>query len=231
MTLLDAICPGSGDQVYFLGDLIDRGPSSAQVVDFVRKSSYPCLLGNHEQLLLEAFPGGKVHDPALQAWLFSGGRATVSSYNDLDLLVEHWHWARNLPLYLDLGDVWLVHAGVNPHLLVEEQTAQELCWIREEFHSSRTPYFPDKLIVTGHTITFTLPGVNPGELAQGEGWIDIDTGAYHPRSGWLTGLDITNRMVYQAHVFRGEVRVLHLEEAAVKVEPTRVLAHRQALRL
>jgi len=44
--------PGS-DEVYFLGDLIDRGPQSAQVVDFVQSSSYHCLLGNHEQMLLE----------------------------------------------------------------------------------------------------------------------------------------------------------------------------------
>jgi serine/threonine protein phosphatase 1 len=231
ISLLTAIAPASDDQVYFLGDLIDRGPQSSQVVDFVRNSPYLCLLGNHEQLLLESFPTGEVHEPALQAWLYSGGRATVSSYKDVDLLMEHLQWMATLPTYLDLDDIWLAHAGLHPELPVEQQTPQELCWIREEFHSSQTAYFPDKLIITGHTITFTLPGVAPGELAQGQGWIDIDTGAYHPRSGWLTGLDITNQKVYQFNVFQHTLRILPLEEATAKVEPNRVLAHRQALRL
>ena len=86
-----------------------------------------------------------------------------------------------------------------------KQTTEQLCWVRDEFHSIRQPYFPDKLIIIGHTITFTLPGVSPGKLAQGQGWLDIDTGAYHPKSGWLTGLDITNRRVYQVNVFQHKV--------------------------
>ncbi|NEP44268.1 MAG: serine/threonine protein phosphatase, partial [Okeania sp. SIO2H7] len=56
IALLEAIAPGKKDEVYFLGDLIDRGPKSAQVVDFVRKSPYKCLLGNHEHMMLNAMP-------------------------------------------------------------------------------------------------------------------------------------------------------------------------------
>ena len=48
MTLLEAIAPGRNDMVYFLGDLIDRGPKSSQVVEFVKNSPYQCILGNHE---------------------------------------------------------------------------------------------------------------------------------------------------------------------------------------
>lgn len=81
-----------------------------------------------------------------------------------------------MPTHLDLGDIWLVHAGIDPRIPLAEQTAEQFCWVREEFHSMRQPYFPNKLIVVGHTITFTLPGVRPGELAQGQGWLDIDTG-------------------------------------------------------
>lgn len=231
MKLLEAISPGSDDQVYFLGDLIDRGPQSAQVIDFVRQNRYHCLLGNHEQLLLESFPQGQIFNPALQAWLYSGGRATVASYGDAALLLEHLNWLRTLPIYLDLGDYWLVHAGVHPRLPLDQQTTQEFCWIREEFHSTTRPYFADKLIITGHTITFTLPGVTPGALAQGCGWLDIDTGAYHPKSGWLTGLDLANQKVYQVNVFKHCSRTLPLAEAVVQVKPEQVIAHRQALKL
>lgn len=229
MRLMEAIAPNQQDQVYFLGDLIDRGPKSAQVVNFVRDSGYTCLLGNHEQLLLEAIPNGNICQPALQAWLYSGGQTTVSSYETPSLLIEHLDWLRTLPVYLDLGDIWLVHAGVYPNLRIEEQSAQEFCWVREEFHSMTEPYFKDKLIITGHTITFTLPNVSPGALAKGQGWLGIDTGAYHPKSGWLTGLDITNQKVYQVNVFRNQKRVLPLSEAVVQVNPNQVGHHRRQL--
>lgn len=226
IALLDAIAPDSDDQVYFVGDLIDRGPKSAQVVKFVRESPYHCLLGNHEQMLLDVVGDGEVNGAALQGWLYSGGNSTVSSYGDGGILEEDIDWIATLPTYLDLGDIWLVHAGVHPQIPLEKQTADEFCWIRDEFHRMRQPYFRNKLIITGHTITFTLPGVAPGQLAQGNGWLDIDTGAYHQKSGWLTGLDVTNRLVYQVNVSRRRVRKMRLEEAVARVEPSQVVKRR-----
>jgi serine/threonine protein phosphatase 1 len=227
MTLLEAIAPGSEDQVYFLGDLVDRGPQSAEVVKFVQQSSYCCLLGNHEQMLLDTFATGQIHPPILQAWLYSGGQATLASYSEARIPPDVLDWIRTLPTYVDLGDFWLVHAGVHPQIPLEEQTTDQFCWIRHEFHSIPRPYFSDKLIITGHTITFTLPGVTPGKIAQGPGWLDIDTGGYHPRSGWLTGLDLTNALVYQVNVFKNNtVRTLPLEEAVQWVEPKKILARR-----
>lgn len=227
MKLLDAIALQSDDQLYFLGDLIDRGPKSSQVISFVRNGGYTCVLGNHEQMLLDALPDGKVLQAALQAWLYSGGHATVASYEKPDDLLNDVHWIRTLPTHLDLDDIWLAHAGVHPGLAIEDHTTQEYCWIREEFHSMAEPYFPNKLIITGHTITFTLPNVSPGAVAQGKGWLDIDTGAYHPKSGWLTGLDITNQLVYQFNVFHDVQRTMPLTEAVIQVEPKLVSARRQ----
>lgn len=229
MKLLDLISPGSDDQIYFVGDLIDRGPKSAQVVQFVRENEFNCVLGNHEQLLLDAFPGSKVSHLALRAWLQSGGQSTIASYSKPEILLENLDWMRTLPTHMDLGDIWLAHAGLHPRLPVHEQTTHEYCWIREEFHSMPKPYFPDKLIITGHTITFTLPGVAPGTLAQGQGWLDIDTGAYHPRSGWLTGVDMTHRLVHQVNVFQRKLRTLPLAEVTFQVEPAQVLTRRQLL--
>lgn len=222
MTLLEAIAPTSEDQVYFLGDLIDRGPKSSQVVNFVKDSSYQCLLGNHEQMLLNVFTNRHVPSSIVQGWLYSGGQATVASYQEATIPHEHLEWLKTLPTYLDLGDIFLVHAGVDPSIPIAEQTVEQLCWVRDKFHSMEKPYLPDKLIIVGHTMTFTLPGVNPGKLAQGQGWLDIDTGAYHPRSGWLTGLDITNQLVYQTNVFNHHFRTLPLKEAVTVVNPAKV---------
>jgi serine/threonine protein phosphatase 1 len=227
MALLEAIAPTSEDQVYFLGDLIDRGPHSAQVVNFVKRNNYPCLLGNHEQMLLSILTDDKSCSPRMQAWLYSGGQATVASYNEATIPEDHLDWFKTLPTYIDLGDIWLTHAGVDPSKSVIEQTADQLCWIREEFHSIKKPYFPDKQIIIGHTITFTLPGVSPGQLAQGQGWLGIDTGAYHPRSGWLTGLDITNQLVYQVNIFRNYLRALPLKDIAIAVDPAKIKVDRR----
>lgn len=227
MTLLEAIAPDSEDQLYFLGDLIDRGPKSSQVVDFVKNHNYPCLLGNHEQMLLNVLCNGRASTPAMQSWLYSGGQATVASYQEATIPHEHLEWFQELPTYLDLGDIWLTHAGVDPELPLTEQTAEEFCWIRDEFHSIEQPYFADKLIIIGHTITFTFPGVAPGQLAQGKGWLGIDTGAYHPRSGWLTGLDTTNDLVYQVNVFKKLVRTMPLQEAAIAIDPSQIKGDRR----
>lgn len=222
MILLEAIAPEANDQVYFLGDLIDRGAQSAEVVNFVQQSSYQCLLGNHEQMLLNVLTKRSGYEQMHQAWLYNGGYATINSYKEATVPQEHIEWMLNLPTYLDLGDVWLVHAGVDPKIELAQQTAEQLCWVRNEFLSIPQPYFVDKLIIIGHSITFTLPGVTPGKLAQGQGWLDIDTGAYHPKSGWLTGLDITNNLVYQVNVFERSVRTLPLAEAVTLVDSTRI---------
>lgn len=220
MTLLEMIAPTSSDNIYFLGDLIDRGPESSQVVKFVKESPYECLLGNHEQMLLNVMWEEDSSTSVVQNWLHSGGQATIASYQGGTIPQEDVEWLKSLPTYLDLGDVWLVHAGIDPNILLAEQTADQFCWVRDEFLSIDKPYFTDKLVIVGHTITFTLPDVAPGKLAQGEGWLDIDTGAYHPRSGWLTGFDITNNIVYQVNIFQDCQRTLSLEESVIRVKPT-----------
>jgi serine/threonine protein phosphatase 1 len=178
-------------------------------------------------MLLEIMTGKNTRSASMQGWLYNGGQATVASYRSGKIPQADIDWFESLPTYLDLGDFWLTHAGVDPHKTVSEQTLNELCWIRGEFHSMTQPYFPDKTIVAGHTITFTLPGVIPGNLAQGQGWIDIDTGAYHPRSGWLTGLDITNHLVYQANVFSHAVRILPWEEVITIIKPKELIGSRR----
>ncbi|MEM8778877.1 MAG: metallophosphoesterase family protein [Cyanobacteria bacterium P01_G01_bin.49] len=219
ISLLDAIALNSDDETYFLGDLIDRGPQSAQVVNFVMENGYTCLLGNHEYMLLETLGKGEIDTHQLQGWLQGGGYPTLISY-DHHIPQEHIDWMKTLPTHLDLGDVWLVHGGIDPRIPLHEQTAKQFCWIRDEFHAINRPYFEDKLIIIGHTITFTFPGVSPGKLVAGAGWLGIDTGAYHRKSGWLTGLDFTNQKVYQVHRQQKTTRILPLAEAVVSINPS-----------
>lgn len=227
-SLFDAICPNSEDEVYFLGDLIDRGPQSADVVNFVMKNGYNCILGNHEVMLLDVLGDGEIVPQAFQAWVQNGGYATINSYGH-KIPQEHIEWFRKLPLYIDLGDFWLVHAGIHPQIPIEEQTSDQFCWIREEFHSMIAPYFEDKLIITGHTITFTFPGVPSGKLAAGEGWLGIDTGVYHHTQGWLTALELNEPMVYQVNSFGKRFRKVSLEKATNQINPYQLFAKREQM--
>jgi serine/threonine protein phosphatase 1 len=218
IALFEAIAPNSEDEVYFLGDLIDRGAQSAKVVEFVIKNGYNCLLGNHEFMLLNVLGTGEIVPDAFEAWLHNGGYATVTSYGNR-IPQEHIDWFRTLPLYLDLGNFWLVHAGIHPQMPIEDQTSAQFCWIRDEFHSMSVPYFEDKLIITGHTITFTFPGVRAGKLVAGVGWLDIDTGVYHHNQGWLTALELNEAMVYQVNSFGKRFRKLSLDRAIHQINP------------
>ncbi|MGD1897028.1 MAG: metallophosphoesterase [Phormidesmis sp.] len=226
MRLVAMMAPTATDTLHFVGDLIDRGPRSAQVVEFVRQNNYPCVLGNHELLLLDAFPEQDPNLSAFQGWLNSGGQPTLTSYPSTEALLEHVDWLKTLPFYLDLGDILLVHAGLNPTRSLAEQTHTDFCWIRDDFHRSPTPYFEDKQIITGHTITFTLPGVSPGQIAQGPGWLDIDTGGYHPKSGWLTAVDIDHGLVFQTNTKTGARRMASLDSTTVQVDPAIVKTRR-----
>lgn len=211
--LLELIGPRTEDGIYFVGDLIDRGAGSAQVIHLVRQEGYHTLIGNHEHLLIQAMQD--YHELSesldLHPWYYSGGMETLASYGgNVERLEEDVRWLRHQPFYCDLGDFWLVHAGVRPHCTIAEQHEHDLCWIRGDFHAIEAPYFADKTIITGHTITFTFPNIEPGSVVQGQGWLDIDTGVYHPRSGWLTALDLDQQQVYQVNAYSQESRILPL---------------------
>lgn len=175
----------------YLGDYIDRGDESKDVIDILcRRLVYRnaiCLRGNHEALL-EAF----IEDAgAFQAWLNLGGRETLQSYglhaDPEDYAPEVWQAAfhatfpRTHSLFLQClrntyrcGDYLFVHAGIRPGVPLAQQTQEDMTWIRSEFLSSTTDH--GYIVVHGHT-----PVARP-EIYGNR--INIDTGAV--RSGMLT---------------------------------------------
>ncbi len=174
--------------IVFLGDLIDRGPHSAQVIERLRTTDWDYvkpvfLMGNHEEMLLRVLGGESeiVHD-----WLFYGGYQCAQSYgveigslptmapiDVVELLRDaippsHIAFMEGFVDSFKFGDYLFVHAGIRPGVPIERQTLQDLRWIREGFLDVARD---DGLVVVhGHTI------VDAPRLEDGR--IGIDTGAY-----------------------------------------------------
>ena len=182
-----------------VGDLIDRGPSSAQLVrefmKFTMMSARVLVLkGNHEAAMVEALSGNL---RTMGFWLEMGGDATLASWDvDRELIAARQlpevlraarkaiprdvlEWLDRLPLWYASGDYFFVHAGVRPGVALASQDGDDLLWIGEEFTESGDDH--GAVVVHGHSISDDGPVFRANRIG-------IDTGAY--RTGQLTALGV-----------------------------------------
>ena len=182
--------------VVFLGDYVDRGFQSFDVIEHLATFEMPgitpiFLRGNHEELMLQF-----MEDPVeAQLWLSVGGPSTLVSYGiDLqsedvagdilvasDLLIHkmpdhHVRFLKNLQTSWRLGDYFFVHAGLRPGVPLKAQRSRDMTTIRQEFTSSRHNF--GVCVVHGHT------GVKKPEYTGNR--IAVDTGAF--ATGVLTAV-------------------------------------------
>jgi len=184
--------------IVMLGDLIDRGPQSAQVVDFLIRSqpafaTMHFIMGNHEEVMLRSLADGA--DPRATGWLDYGGRETLESYGvpaevmDLSgwqlseeirryVPSEHLGFMASFVDHVMFGEYLMVHAGIRPGIPLKDQRRKDLRWIREPFLLDDTDH--GFIVVHGHTISADVE-FRPNRIG-------IDTGAY--RTGTLTALGL-----------------------------------------
>ena len=169
-----------------LGDYVDRGPQSRGVIERLAVNPFPtpyvALKGNHEYLL-ETF----LADPETGShWCEQGGLETLASYgivvrepDETDfaeirkrfmaaLPARHLKFLRGLTLSVSHGKYFFCHAGVRPGVPLEQQSAEDLLWIRRTFLYSTADF--GKIVVHGHT-PLPAPDVRPNQIG-------IDTGAF-----------------------------------------------------
>ena len=190
--------PAPKTLLVFVGDLVDRGPSSAQVIERLRcyrrdRVKPVFILGNHEEVLLRILSGDS---SVVDSWLKFGGLQCLQSYGvtlasirgrSAEQVVEivrarvppeHVEFLESFADSCRFGDYLFVHAGIRPGVEVDQQSQVDLRWIRDPFlFDERDHGF---VVVHGHTIT--------DEVDERPNRIGIDTGAY--RSGVLTALAI-----------------------------------------
>ena len=183
--------------VVCVGDYIDRGPRSADVLRWLKRLNdefgdrFVCLMGNHELMLLQFLRNPIRYG---ERWFRYGGLQTLASYgvgrsgqyNDHDVRdalqeamgLEMTDWIAQLPYFWVNGNVAVVHAGADPEVPIDLQSTEALCWGHDAF--LETPRSDGFWVAHGHTIVDEPRAVN--------GRISVDTGAY--ATGRLTAAHI-----------------------------------------
>ncbi len=195
-TLLALIKPSAADTIIALGDYVDRGPDSRGVVELLLALEKDCtlvpLLGNHEQMLLDAAQTPDI----LPSWLMFGGLETLASYGiPRDAYSTESIPATHRTFFTDRCRDWhetdthlFVHAGVEPKLPLAQQQMEVLRWDKLR---DRGPHVSGKIAICGHTRQVSGLPLDLGHT------ICIDTWVYG--DGWLTCLDVATRHFWQAN--------------------------------
>jgi len=173
------------DTLIFLGDYIDRGSGSFDVIELL--SGLPdiyntCFLrGNHEDMFLNYYNTGS----DLDLYLRNGGGATITSYvervGEMKLPEKHCSFFSSLKLYYEGEDFIAVHAGLNPKAADPgSHDSEEILWIREKFFYADHKW--NKTIIFGHTPTKLLHNSDTIYYDPRRNIIGLDTGAMYPES-------------------------------------------------
>ncbi|TVR18033.1 MAG: serine/threonine protein phosphatase [Balneolaceae bacterium] len=181
-TLWNKLKPYKDATHVFIGDYIDRGPSSREVVDFLLDVRFDreCIFlrGNHEQMLLDALKSNNVEN-----WLYNGGDITLKSYHNpksvKDLPAEHLDFYKETKLFYETDSYFFVHAGVPPHKTIAESKLNEesehfYLWGREHLNAFEVPW--EKTVIFGHT-----PRPYPIRKKM---MVGIDTGCVYDELGY-----------------------------------------------
>ncbi len=172
------------DTIVFLGDYIDRGDSSYEVIEFLielsRRQKTVFLKGNHEDMMLKYLKGNDHNG----IFLYNGGDDTIRSYRkntgSFRLPWHHQEFFSRLRLYYEGEDFIAVHAGLNP--AVESPASQDehdLLWIRDRFFRSSKLW--EKTVIFGHTPTSYMGQSDPVYIDEYRNIIGIDSGVIYGR--------------------------------------------------
>lgn len=202
--LMGKIDPSDRDFFVFIGDYIDRGKKSREVVDYLInfKKEYRSvfLRGNHEDMLLDLLG---LDEEAIYGLYYegNGGIFTALSYGDVGSTVadlghlipqEHLEFIKDTKIFFETDHYYFAHGGVMPGVPFGEQKREVLIWIRHQFINYPTGL--GKIVVFGHSpqrrVLITVDKIG------------IDTGAGYFKK--LSAIDLFTKEIFQVSYRYGE---------------------------
>lgn len=194
--VLEAIRLQPDDTLVFLGDLVDQGRDTRDVLDRVLALQSICnvvlIEGNHEEMMLAA----RESEAALRYWEVVGGIATINSYRYAgklsDIPPEHWQLVESGRPYYETDEFIFTHAGYLPELPMAEQPEHQLRWALLDPAEAR-PHVSGKRVFVGHTEQRNSEVLDLGFICC------LDTACY--KHGWLSAMDARTGELWQASRF------------------------------
>ena len=204
--LIERLAPQGDDTLVFLGDVVDRGPSSSEVVDRILQLGDVCqvvaLMGNHEEMLWATLSG---RHGMMAQWLHVGGQETVDSYGSVEQIpLEHLRFLVGGRTFYETETEIFIHASLETGVTLANQDSMYLRW--KHLGGSEPPYFSGKRVICGHTAQ------RDGMPLVFDGWVCIDTFVHGGM--WLSALDVGSDHVYQTNQ-QGEYREFPLPVESV----------------
>ena len=190
--LLEAIAPTSDDTLVALGDYVDRGEESREVLERLLRLESTCrlvpLIGNHELMMVCAFAD---YTQAFY-WLENGGQQTLDSYGGSpgDVPDSHHEFLQRCQPFFETDDHLFLHANYDPDLDLREQPENLLYWTHLTMYVP-PPHKTGKRAIVGHTPQ------RSGEVLDLEHVVCIDTYCFGDR--WLTALDTGSGQIWQVN--------------------------------
>lgn len=202
-TLMALVAKLPKDDICLVGDLVDRGPKSRQVVQWAIDNKIPCVKGNHEDMMVAACKSDEIEP--YEVWMMNGGIQTVESYIGFEAdLKKHADWMESLPLFLHFPDIKnsegrelvVSHSNVGTVWTKSDQWKKDnkhtmndtIMWGRNSFQD-----VPEIYNVIGHTPQeFGTPRIKSF-------YANVDTGACFKRKnyGVLTALQFPSIQIFQ----------------------------------
>ncbi|MCA9178594.1 MAG: serine/threonine protein phosphatase [Planctomycetales bacterium] len=190
-TILTHLNPRPDDTIITLGDYVDRGPASREVVEMLLELRSACrlipLIGNHEAMLLRARDDAEQMD----FWMYCGGRQTLESYGGMGGVPDsHWEFFESCRRYYEDDERFYVHANYDPMTPLEHTPDNVLLWTHLTTYVPR-PHRNGKQAIVGHTAQVS------GQLADWGHVLCLDTWCFG--SGCLTACEFPQRRLCQSN--------------------------------
>lgn len=182
--------------IIFTGDLIDKGLNSLKVVEFIKNNNYLCVLGNHEEFLLNNIYD-VINNKLKTTWNTNekyGGQKTIECYKyEEKTLKQHYKWIKELPLFIEIDNLIISHAFVLPYYNRRFEEKYRLAILNNRINSEHKKFWEENF--EDYNVINIFGHDRNKDVIQGKNYFGIDTGLVYGNK--LTAMKLSDFSITQ----------------------------------